>query len=180
LVHLDWPVHGHLIRLGKLSAFVRWSQRYYANKLQTLRFGILGFDPKNKTAKIFDSGNEPYYASNLPFVGKSVAAILMKSEKTANKYLTVASFTITQREVLEILEQETDVKFQITNVKTSDLEKIGDEMLAKGEPGAFFQYALQWMFADGANHAVKENDAQLLGLDEDDLRATIKRVLNEL
>jgi hypothetical protein len=57
------------------------------------------------SSDLTDSGNEPYSASNLPFVGKSVAAILMKSEKTANKYLTVASFTITQREVLEILEQ---------------------------------------------------------------------------
>jgi len=104
----------------------------------------------------------------------------MQPEKTANKYLTVASFTITQNEVLAILEQETGTKFQVTNVKTSDLEKIGDEMLAKGSSGAFFQYALQWMFGDGANHAVKDNATQLLGLEEDDLRTTIKEVLSEL
>jgi hypothetical protein len=37
------------------------------------------------------------------------------------------------------------------------------------------------MFADGTNHAVKVNDAQLLGLEEEeDLKATMKRVLNEL
>jgi hypothetical protein len=104
----------------------------------------------------------------------------MKSEKTANKYLAVASFTITQRGVLAILEQETSSQFQATNVKTSDLEKFGDEMLAKGLPRAFFQYALQWIFADGANHASKDNDARLLDLEEEDLRATIKNVLSEL
>ncbi len=53
-------------------------------------------------------------------------------------------------------------------------------MRAKGSPAAFFQYALQWMFADGANHAVTHNDAQLLGLAEEDLRGTIKKVLSEL
>jgi hypothetical protein len=36
------------------------------------------------------------------------------------------------------------------------------------------------VFADGANHAVKEHDAQLLDLLEEDLRATIKNVLSEL
>jgi hypothetical protein len=135
---------------------------------------------KNKTARVFDSGNEPYSACNLPFVGKAVAAILLQAEKTANKYMTVASFTITQNDVLDILEQETGTKFQVTKVKTSDLEKAGAEMLANGAPGAFFQYALQWMFADGARHAVKHNDAELLGLEEEDLRATIKEVLSEL
>jgi hypothetical protein len=68
---LDRPVYGHLVRLGKLIVLVTESKRRCTNLLQTLRFGILGFDPKNKTAKIFDSGNEPYSASNLPFVGKS-------------------------------------------------------------------------------------------------------------
>lgn len=68
----------------------------------------------------------------------------------------------------------------MTKVKTSDLEKLGDEMLAKGSPSAFFQYALQWMFADGANHAVKDNDAKWLGLEEDDLRVTIKEVLRDM
>ena len=103
----------------------------------------MGFDLKNISAKIFDSGNAPYSVSNLPLVGKSVAAILKQPEKTANQYLSVASYTITQNEVLEILEKETGTKFQTTNTKTSDLEKIGDESFAKGDGGAFYHYALQ-------------------------------------
>jgi hypothetical protein len=81
---------------------------------------------------------------------------------------------------LKILEQETGAQFHITYVKTSDLEKTGDEILAKGMPGAFFQYALQWVFADGADHAIKDNAAQYLGLEQEDLRVTIKKVLSEL
>lgn len=140
----------------------------------------MGFDPKNKSAKIFDSGNAPYSVSNLPFVGKSIAAILKQPERTSNQYLSVASFTITQNEVLEMLEEETGTKFQITNIKTSDLEKMGDEKFAKGDGGAFYQYALQWIFGDSNNHAVKDDATRLLGLEGDDLRATIKKVLGEL
>jgi hypothetical protein len=98
----------------------------------------------------------------------------------ANKFLIVASFTITQNEVLKILEQETSVKFQITNVNTSDLEEIGDELAAKGSPSALFQYALQFMFWDGGNHAIRENDVKWLDLEVENLKVTIKKVLSEI
>lgn len=62
----------------------------------------------------------------------------------------------------------------------SDRRETGDEMPAKSSPSTFFQFALQWMFADGTNHAVKGNAAQLLGLEEEDLTATIKNVLSVL
>lgn len=142
--------------------------------------GIAGFDLKNKTAKIFDSGNEPYSATTLAFIGKCAAAILSKPVETANKYLTVASFTTTQNEILKIMEEEIGCQFRTTSVKTSDLEKIGDQKLTKGDFSAYIEYVIQWTLADGANHAIKDNAIKMLGLEEQDLRAEIRKVLKEL
>jgi hypothetical protein len=118
--------------------------------------------------------------SSLPFVGKSVAAILKKPDETAKKYLAVASFTTSQREVRKIIEEETGEQFQIIPVKTSDLKKIGDEKLANGDYSAFVEYLIQHVFGEGANGAIKDSAIKLLGLEEEDLRTVTKKVLSEL
>lgn len=106
---------------------------------------------------------------------------LKKPEETANKFLTVASFTTTQNEVLRVIEEETGSKFAITNVKTSHLEKIGEEKAARNDPTAFVEFLLQYVFADGANQAVAENSAvTVLGLEEESLRTTIKAAIAAL
>ncbi|OLN87445.1 Pinoresinol reductase 1-like protein 3 [Colletotrichum chlorophyti] len=143
--------------------------------------GILGLDLKNKSARIFDSGNERFSASTFPFIGKSVAGVLNNAEATANKYITIASFTTTQRELLKVVEQETGSTFAVTAVKTADLEKTADEKLAKGDFSAFIELLQQNLFRDGNNTAFKENAAvTLLGLQEEDLKAETKKALGGL
>ncbi|PCD37077.1 hypothetical protein AU210_005582 [Fusarium oxysporum f. sp. radicis-cucumerinum] len=143
-----------------------------------LRNGFFGFDLKNKTCQIYDSGNEPFSGTNLAFIGKCVAAALAKPEATANKFLTIASFTITQNEVKKVIEEEIGSRLTVTNVKTSDLEKIGAEKLANNDPTAFVEYLSQYVFADGAGQAVTENAAvTVLGLQEESLRETVRAAL---
>ncbi|KAF6816491.1 NmrA-like family protein [Colletotrichum plurivorum] len=143
--------------------------------------GLLGLDIKNKTVNIFDSGNEPFSPSSLAFIGKSVAGVLKNPEATANKYITVASFTTTQRELLKIVEEETGATFTVNNVKTSDLEKTADEKLAKGDYSAFIELLQQYVYGDGQGHAAKENDAvKLLGLQQEDIKAETKKALAAL
>ncbi|TDZ23577.1 Pinoresinol reductase 1 [Colletotrichum orbiculare MAFF 240422] len=141
--------------------------------------GLLGIDVKNKTAKIFDSGNERFSASTLGFVGKAVAGVLKNPEATANKYIEVASFTTTQREVLKLVEEQTGASYTVTKVQTSELEKIADDKLAKGDWSAFIELLQQHEFGDGKGNAVKENAAvTLLGLKEEDLKTEIKKVVS--
>lgn len=106
----------------------------WANATKGLDNGFIGFDLANKTCNIFDSSDEPFSGTNVAFIGKCVAASLKKPEETANSFLTVASFTTTQNDVLRVIEEETGSKFAVTKVKTSDLEKISDEKVAKKIP----------------------------------------------
>ncbi|KAI1393075.1 NAD(P)-binding protein [Hypoxylon trugodes] len=145
-----------------------------------LKYGTNGFNKDTKTAVIYDSGNEPVQASNLAFVGKAIVAILSQPDKTANQYLTIASFNPSQNQILEIVEAETGEKWKVDHASTAEQEKIGLEKLSKGDYSAFSNLLRRRVYADGANHAVKgdKNAATTLGLQEEDLAATVKAWLH--
>ncbi|KAF5623251.1 2'-hydroxyisoflavone reductase [Fusarium tjaetaba] len=137
---------------------------------------------RDRKIRITDSGNEPYSTTSLAFVGEAVAAILKKPEETKNKYLNIAGVTTTQNEVLKIAEQVTGDKFEVSHVTGAEQEKIGDEKIAKGDFSAFGNYLEQFLFADGAGHALKgdENAIGLLGLKEENLEEVVKSVVAEI
>ncbi|OTA57410.1 NAD(P)-binding protein [Hypoxylon sp. EC38] len=144
-----------------------------------LRYGTSGFNKDTKTAAIYDSGNEPVQASNLAFIGRAIAAVLSQPDKTANQYLSIASFNPSQNQILEIVEAETGDKWKVEHASTAEQEKIGLEKLSKGDYSAFSNLLRRHIYADGANHAVKGEDSAngLLGLQEEDLAATVKEWL---
>ncbi|KAG5745424.1 hypothetical protein H9Q69_012340 [Fusarium xylarioides] len=137
---------------------------------------------KDRKIRITDSGNEPYSTTSLAFIGEAVVAILKKPEETKNKYLNIAGVTTTQNEVLKIVEQVTGDKFEVSHVTGAEQEKIGDEKIAKGDFSAFGNYLEQFLFADGAGHALKGdgNAIGLLGLKEEDLEEVVKSVVAEI
>ncbi|KAH6654297.1 hypothetical protein BKA67DRAFT_592489 [Truncatella angustata] len=142
-----------------------------------LRLSGLGFDKSGKSANIIDSGNTPFFASNLSFIGKAVAAILKNADKTANQYLSIASFTITQNQLLKIVEEESGTKWTTEQIKSSDLDKIGYEKLEKKDFSAFRDFLQVYLYKDGGDSANTELANGLLGLKEEDPRPTIKKFL---
>ncbi|KAI1407157.1 NAD(P)-binding protein [Hypoxylon sp. FL1857] len=144
-----------------------------------LRFGTAGFNKDTKTAVIYDSGNEPVQASNLAFIGRAIAAVLSQPDKTANQYFSIASFNPSQNQILEIVEAETGERWNVEHATTAEQEKIGLEKLSKGDYSAFSNLLRRHIYADGANHAVKGEESAngLLGLQEEDLAATVKEWL---
>ncbi|KAL6803522.1 hypothetical protein J3E68DRAFT_446152 [Trichoderma sp. SZMC 28012] len=145
---------------------------------------LLGINAKDKTGTIVDSGNKPYAATHVSFIGEAVAAILKKPEETANKYLSIYSFAITQNEVLKIFEEEAGSKFQITQLKGSDLIKAATDSVAKGDYGNSVVPFVQYTFlADDSKDPVDigKNDAELLGIKDNlSLRESIKKELSEI
>ncbi|KAF4463910.1 2`-hydroxyisoflavone reductase [Fusarium albosuccineum] len=144
-----------------------------------LKSGSGFVDVKNRKFTLVDSGNEPYSTSPLSFIGDAVAAILKKPKETANQYLNVAGVVTTQNELLKAVEEVTGNKFEVSHVTGAELEKIADEKIAKHDYSAFGQYIQQFLFADGAGHALTaENSSnELLGLEKEDVKAAIRRAL---
>lgn len=144
-----------------------------------LEHGGIGLDPNNKTAIIIDSGNEKWAASNLPHIGRAVAAILQHPEETANKYLFTASFLTSQAELLKIAEEETGSKFTVTHEKSEDVQKRGEGKLAKGDFSAFRELVRVHNFKDGIGNTLRDEDSanKLLGLPTEDVRASVQKWL---
>lgn len=120
-------------------------------------------------------------ASNLPFLGRVIAAVLSQPEKTANQYLSVASFNPSQNQILEIVEAKTGEKWKVEHASTAEQEKIGLDKLSKGDYSAFSNLLRRRIYADGAKLAVVGDSSAngLLGLQEEDLAATVEEWLRE-
>lgn len=179
------------LAVGLFFDWVRSHYRQYVQRIFILQIKqgiktqfLLGINAKDKTGTIVDSGNKPYAATHVSFIGEAVAAILKKPEETANKYLSIFSFAITQNEVLKIFEEETGSKFQIAQLKGSDLIKAATDSVAKGDYGNSVVPFVQYTFlADDSKDPVDigKNDADLLGIKDNlSLRESIKKELSEI
>jgi nucleoside-diphosphate-sugar epimerase len=142
--------------------------------------GLLKFDVKARKAYILDGGNIKFSASNLDFIGKAVIKILDKPKETENKLLYVHSHYVTQLELLEVLERVTGDKFEkIDQDSEEELKVIRPKMLdgdgeAREEVVAIWGVvASDWKEKDGFANT-------LLGLQEEDLEETVRRVVAEL
>lgn len=150
--------------------------------VQSLDVGLYGFDKANKTATIYDSGDTLMQVSNLPFIGRAVAAVLAHPEETKNKFISIASGTTSQNQILQILEQETGERWKVEHVKTEDLKVAGNAALQKGQyEQAFVPFLLAYCFGEGSHAFVKLEDTanKVLGLEEEDLSVTVKAWLRK-
>ena len=110
-------------------------------------------------------------------IGLATASILQHPAETANKYLSVASFTTSQNDLLSLLEEESGVTWTVKRISTDETNRTGDEKLARGDASAFGDYLKEYLFRDGEGHARGKLANQLLGLPLDDLRKTVKAAL---
>ncbi|KAH7057029.1 hypothetical protein B0J12DRAFT_774613 [Macrophomina phaseolina] len=173
-----------LNRLDQLAREHKWfSWTSVVNNLLFdwgLSTGFLGFDLLNHKATIVASGNQPFSTTNLQTVGQTIASILTHPDETANKLISVSSFTTTQNEILQLLEAESGQKWQVERISSDDLDKLGDQKKSKGDFSYFMFYLRHYFFSDGSIGFLKEEDSanELLGLDKEDIRDTIRKELN--
>ncbi|ROW14205.1 hypothetical protein VPNG_04329 [Cytospora leucostoma] len=147
-----------------------------ANGLFFEFLGNVSFDAKAKKATIYDSGNEPFQTTTVGLVAKAVASILKHPQETANKYLLIASFQPTLNQILQIVEEETSSKWTVEHVSTQDLQKLGEEKLAKGDFSAFGELLRVHLYRDGEAHPVPADELanKSLELPEEDLKASLR------
>lgn len=159
----------YVVGLGEFCLYLSLSP-LADNVIQALDQRLFPISLSARTATIYDSGNGPISACTLGFIGQAVVAILQREQETANKYLNVVQFTITMNQLLKQFATELGVKeddFAVTRVKSVDLEKDGQEKLAKEDYMGGINILMAWSFGEGEyNATVKEEDVanELLGL----------------
>lgn len=144
---------------------------------------MMGLDIPNLRATIYDSGDQPYEATNVRQIGRAVAGILKHPEETKNKYIYVNSFTVTQNQVLAAIEKTSGKKLQVSRMTTEDLQNEGHRNAEKGNMNlAFPQVVTAVVYGYGGMNnysANREMANKLLGLPEESLEKTIEEVVKE-
>jgi hypothetical protein len=97
---------------------------------------------------------------------------MLVPEKTANKYMFIDSFTVSQNQVLASLEKATGEKWEVKHVDAEEEKKIGLEKMSKGDFGgamSLIQY-INCVDGHGTNYLQYEESAdELLSLPKQNL-----------
>lgn len=177
---MDGHHHRWFLRLVS-SPSRTFKTRHQLPRLRGLKTGFLSFDLKSRTATLYDDGKHLTNLSNLSTVGAAVVATLERPAETANKYIYIADFTVSQRDILAALEKATGEKWKtIAGPDTAALGQDARERFLKGDHSAIPPLLLSWVYSgqDGVNYAKTRGlDNEKLGLPSagslDDVVATI-------
>ena len=83
-------------------------------------------------ATIFDSGNQKISTTNLPTIGKIVAASLLRPDESRNKILTTRSYETTPNEILAELEKISGEKWSVKHATCDEAAAKGKRQMKEG------------------------------------------------
>ncbi|KAF9869760.1 hypothetical protein CkaCkLH20_12803 [Colletotrichum karsti] len=151
--------------------------------------GFWGIDIKNRTAKLFDGGKTKFITTNLATTGKGTAGVLSlpdaELEKYRNKPFYLKSFYISQRDMLDSIQRvtgTTDKDWKIEEPDAAAVVAKAEEDAKKGDhfAGLIAFYVNHMRAGFGGDYNDKVTDLSKIGLEEENLDETVKRVVKEI
>lgn len=144
----------------------------------------LDFNLKEKKARIFDSGDTTWSTSTIGTVADSVVKVLLKPEETTNRPVHVASFTVSQRQVLKALEKASGASWKVENITSEEALKKGQELDGADYSDGLKLLCLSLMYSDKADRGGNFEksftlDNELLGLPVEHMAEVVERVVKE-
>ncbi|KAJ5716419.1 isoflavone reductase family protein [Penicillium malachiteum] len=169
---------------SKESAGLTWTAIHTG---QFFDWGIesewLDYHLEEKRVTIYDSGDKLWSTTNISTAATAVARVLLNPENTKNKAIFEASFTVSQRQVLETLERETGTAWKVETMSSADAMKMATELDDKDYSDGLKLLVLMLLYADDANRGANfENfglSNELLGLPEESLAEVISRIVKK-
>jgi len=152
-----------------------------------LRHSFLPVNIKEHKFYQWDNGAVPFSITNIATVGKAIINLLSSVDKltaTANKYVFIASHTITQKQLFDSVRKATPgEEWAVEHVDSKTAAAKAKDDLAKGNVYAGYELIKYGTFAEGLGdfgdfRRVVSND--LLGLEKEDLDADVKKVVEEV
>ncbi|KAL0938525.1 isoflavone reductase family protein [Colletotrichum truncatum] len=143
--------------------------------------GIYGIDLDKKSITIFDSGNQTVSTTSLPFLAQGIAAVLEHPAETANQYLNIIEFDVTQNQLLKVFEEETGSKWSVEHKTADEVNEEGKTKLASGGRFPFEEFLIKYHFADVPGHSIPESGKanKVLELPQSDLREFVREYIRE-
>ncbi|KAI8821167.1 isoflavone reductase family protein [Fimicolochytrium jonesii] len=149
----------------------------------SLKTGFSGYDLNRMTATIYDDGTRRTSTSTLKTIGLAVARTLLHPAETANTYLYIQSFAVSQNEVLAALEAVKGVAFAVTHRTTEAARMEGAQKLAAGDIMAgYLDLIMAAVCSPGTGNDFEQEveggtTNSMLGLPKETLEEAIKEAL---
>lgn len=144
--------------------------------------GFLGIDLKNRTAEFWDNGDVKFSGTALATAGVAVARILQEPEKFKNRFLYVSDWTVSQRDVVRVLEKVSGERWVEKSVRGEERVREGKERLEKGDQNGVFELVKSAFLVEGLKTNF-ERDERLaneeLGLPVLELEELVRGVLGK-
>ncbi|KAF6815199.1 oxidoreductase [Colletotrichum sojae] len=151
--------------------------------------GLWGIDIKNRTARLYDGGRTKFITTNLPTTGKGTAGVLSlpdaELEKYRNKPFYLKSFYVSQHDMLGSIQRATgttDADWKIETVDAAEVVARAEEDAKNGNhfAGLVAFYVNHMREGWGGDYSAKLTDLSKIGLSEESLDETAKRVVKEV
>jgi hypothetical protein len=145
-----------------------------------LPFGFFGFNIKERSALLYDQDAPAHFSTTtMSRVGQAIVGILQHPEETRNRIVYISSFIITNKELIDALERVSGEKWTGTPASTYDLERQGNDRMARGDRYGAYDLVVAALFrrGHGSDYALRKNDNELLGLRDENLDDVLKEVL---
>ena len=152
-----------------------------------LRNGFLGFDLVKREATVYDHGEGAGDLTTLSDVCEAVRAVLKYApQETANRWVHVNTFRVTQAQILEILQTATGgQEWTCRYVESRVMSWMGNKELGEGDCGGF-QPAVLGLFWGGYESGkmdVESDNNLLLGRGTrsvGELEEVVRKVVDDL
>ena len=146
-----------------------------------LRHGFFGFDFKTRTATLIDDGTTMCSLSRMRTIAKAIRGCIENFEETKNQYVFIASFYMTQRDMLAAIEKLDGQKWTIEHTTSQDLQIRGHTRCIKGDWMGIADLSMatalgKWGLVDWRN---KDLFNEKLGLPKDSFEDAVHSVMEE-
>jgi hypothetical protein len=120
------------------------------NSGQSLKSGLCGFDIPNKTATLIDGGRTRFTATNIAQIARTIIAVLEQPDTVANSFVYVESLTVSQLDILAVLQDATGEDWTIKDEGSDGLKVIGFQKLQKGDAAGGGNVIIAAMLSEAA------------------------------
>ena len=146
--------------------------------------GFLGFSPASQSATIYRPGTVKWATTTLATIGLAVKNTLLLPEKTANKFLYIASFAASHAEVVAAFEKAQGVKWQVEYVDPEERRVLGRKKMDEGKEYEAAFLLLSYMTSQegygGDYTTYRESGNEILGLPRETLEGVVKESVKGL
>ncbi|KAJ7583072.1 hypothetical protein C8J56DRAFT_792313 [Mycena floridula] len=142
-----------------------------------------GIQLANKRALLIDGGRVKIHSALMSTIGEAAVAILSNPNVVVNRSALIHDFFATQRDILEIAEEELGTKFEIVDIDSEELYRTSAPGLATWDRMSHVGVIQALVFSAKKPTPTAwdiEDDSKALGLGRKDLRTEVVKIIDQL